>query len=158
MLVIVAIIIIVICVVIKAKRKNSATNRQLQQVTPPQPSVVRYSVYPSVSQHAPQLSTSEETKITSSVPQHAPYGPFYYDTEHAAVGSTANPSVLRSPIKANTSPSDYPDPPPYDECTPGISTNNQSALHGGISSVSSLSYSSVVSTSEVVPVPPATNI
>ena len=121
--------------------------------TAPQPSVVRYSAYPSSSQHAPQLSTGEETTITSSIPQHAAYGLFYYDTEHAAVGSTANPSVLRSTVKANTSPLD--NPPPYDECTPDKSTNNQS---GSILSIPPPSYSSVVSTSETVPVPPATNI
>ena len=147
---------LIIYVVIILKRKYST--RRLQQVTMAtisQPSVVRYSAYPSSSQHAPQLSTGEETTITSSVPQHAAYGPFYYDAEHAAaVGFTANPSVF----KTDTSPSGYPDPPPYDECTPDKSTNNQLTLHGGISSVPPPSYASVVSTSETVPVPPATNI
>ena len=146
---------LIICVVIILKRKYST--RRLQQVTMatiPQPSVVRYSAYPSSSQHAPQLSTGEETTITSSVPQHAAYGPFYYDAEHAAVGSTANPSVF----KTDTSPSDYPDPPPYDECIPDKYTNNQSTLHGGILSAPPPSYASVVSTSATVPVPSATNI
>ena len=82
--------------------------------TIPQPSVVRYSAYPSSSQRAPQLSTGEE--------------------------------------------SGYPDPPPYDECTPDKYTNNQSTLHGGILSAPPPSYASVVSTSATVPVPSATNI
>ena len=165
LLVLIIVATLIISIIFILKRKYST--RRLQQVTmaiAPQATVVRYSAYPSISHHAPQLSTSEETTITSSVPQHAAYGPFYYDTEHAAVGSTTNPSVLRSAVKTNTSPSDYPDPPPYDtfycrdECTPDKSTNNQSTLHGSISSAPPPSYASVVSTSATVPVPPATNI
>ena len=132
--------------------------------TLPQASVVRYCPYPPISQQAPQLSTGEETTTTSSVPQHAACSPFYYDTDHAPVGSTTNPSVLGSAVKTNTSPSDYPHPPLYnasfykDECTPDGSSINQSTLHGGISSVPPPNYYSVVSTSATVPVPPATNI
>ena len=139
---IIMIFVLIACVITILKTKCST--RRSQQITIPQPSVVRCSTYPSISQQAPQPSTGGETTVTSSAPQHAE------NTGHASVGPAVN---------TNSSPSDYPyPPPPYnltyckdDEST----TDNQPSRHGGVSSIPPPSYSSVVST---VPVPPSTNI
>ena len=155
------IVVIIIIIVIIVRKKYTRHLQQAALGTTPQPSVVRYSTYPSISQQTPQLSTVGETTITSSVPAS---NPSYYDTEPAAVGSTTNPSVLTSAVKTNTFSSDYPYPPPpynpsyckneytpdHDECT-----NCQLTLHG-IPSIPPPSYSSVVSTSATTPVPPLT--
>ena len=148
------VIIIVIIIITLVQRKRYRRTHQVGVTTPPQASAVRYCTRPSIIQQTPQQSAG-----ASNVPQHAADNPCYYNTEHAAVGSTANSSILMPAInKTNGSPSNYPQPPPYDaycyykECTPGEFHHNQST------SVPPPDYSSVVSTSASVPVPPATNI
>ena len=121
-------------------------------VTPPQTSVLQYT-YPSPYNPSycnptyaqPQISTGEGATL-SGVPQSAARYPFHHDTEHAAAGSTSNPSTL---------PDDAVNPPPYKV---EYATNEQSTSHDGTLILSPPDYASVVSAGVSVPVPPVNNI
>ena len=153
--------IVIIGIIIIVIRKKICTRRSQQNArgvvaTPPQTSVLQYT-YPSPynpsycnpTNAQPQISTGEGTTL-SGVPQSAARYPFHHDTEHAAVGSTSNPSAL---------PNDEVNPPPYNVvCAPDEATNNQSTSHDGTLTLSPPDYASVVSAGVSIPVSPVNNI
>ena len=153
------IVIIGIIIIVIRKKKSTRLSQQNARgvvATPPQASVVQYTYpspynpsYSNPTYAQPQISTGEEATL-SEVPQSAAHYPFHHDTEHAAVGSTSNPSAL---------PNDEVNPPPYEVvCAPDGYTNNQSTSHDGILTLSPPDYASVVSAGVSVPVPPVNNI
>ena len=157
--IIVGIVIIGIIIIIVRKKKSTGLSQQTARndvVTPPQASVVQYT-YPSPynpSYYNPtyaqlQISTGEGATL-SGVPQSAVHYPFHHDTEHAAVGSTSNPSAL---------PDDEVNPPSYKVVhAPDGSTNEQSTSYDGTLTLSPPDYASVVSAGASVPVPSVNNI
>ena len=153
------IIIIGIIIIVLRKKKSTRISQQNARgvvATPPQTSVLQYT-YPSPDNPSycnptyaqPQVSTGEGTTL-SGVPQSAARYPFHHNTEHAAVGSTSNPSA---------SSNNEVNPPPYQaEYAPDGSTNNQSTSHDGTLTLSPPDYASVVSAGASVPIPPVNNI
>ena len=156
MFIIAGIVIIGIIIIVIRKKKYIRLSQPTARgivATPPQSSVVQYT-YPSPYNPSycnptyaqPQISTSEGATL-SGVPRSAP---FHHDTEHAAVGSSSNPSALSD---------DAVKPSPYTvESTPDRSTNEQSTSYDDTLALLPPDYDSVVSTSVSVPVPPVNNI
>ena len=154
--IIIGIVIIGIIIIVIRKKKYTRLPQQTTRsvmVTPPQASVSQYT-YPSACNPShcnptypqPQISTDQETML-SGVPQSAA---FHHDTEHAAVGSTSNPSALSD---------DAVIPPPCEvESALDESTNEQSTSYDDTLPLLPPDYDSVVSTGVSVPVPPVNNI
>ena len=146
-------IISIIIIIIIRKKKSTRLSLQTARFTVaphPQASVVQ-STYPSVHSQSsthnpsycnptyaqPQVSTGEEATLSGVSPSAGCY-PFHHDTEHAAVGSTSNPSALPDDDEVNP-------PPYYVEHAPDGSTNEQSTSHDGIITLPPPDYASVVS-------------
>ena len=157
--IIASIVIIGIIIIVIRKKKSARISQQNARgvvATPTQASVAQYT-YPShynpsycnPTYAQPQVSTGEGATL-SEVPRSAVCYPFHHDTEHAAVGSTSNPSA---------SSNNEINPPPYQvEHAPDGSTNNQSTSHDGTLTLSPPDYASVVSAGASVLIPPVNNI
>ena len=154
--IITGIVIIGIIIIVIRKKKYTRLPQQTGRrvmVTPPQASVSQYT-YPSACNPShcnptyaqPQILTGQGATL-SEVPQSAA---FHHDTEHAAAGSTSNPSAL---------PDDAVIPPPCEvESAPDESTNEQSTSYDDTLPLLPPDYDSVVSTGVSIPVPPVNNI